>query len=92
MVQGYIDQLNAGLNRWETIKKFTILENDLTVEDGELTPSLKLKRKVVSEKYSSSWTPTTRADPGSPGAPADGAAAYWASGSHAATAPVTAPY
>ena len=51
MVQGYIDQLNAGLNRWETIKKFTILENDLTVEDGELTPSLKLKRKVVSDKY-----------------------------------------
>jgi long-chain acyl-CoA synthetase len=51
MVQDYIDQLNAGLNRWETIKKFTILENDLTVEDGELTPSLKLKRKVVSEKY-----------------------------------------
>ena len=51
MVQGYVDQLNAGLNRWETIKKFTILENDLTVEDGELTPSLKLKRKVVSEKY-----------------------------------------
>ena len=51
MVQGYIDQLNAGLNRWETIKKFTILENDLTVEAGELTPSLKLKRKVVSEKY-----------------------------------------
>ena len=51
MVQGYVDQLNAGLNRWETIKKFTILEHDLTVEDGELTPSLKLKRKVVSDKY-----------------------------------------
>ncbi len=51
MVQGYVDQLNAGLNRWETIKKFTILESDLTVEDGELTPSLKLKRKVVAEKY-----------------------------------------
>ena len=51
MVQGYIDQLNLGLNRWETIKKFTILENDLTVENGELTPSLKLKRKVVSDKY-----------------------------------------
>ena len=51
MVQDYIDQLNGGLNRWETIKKFTILENDLTVEAGELTPSLKLKRKVVSEKY-----------------------------------------
>jgi len=51
MVQGYVDQLNAGLNRWETIKKFTILESDLTIEDGELTPSLKLKRKVVAEKY-----------------------------------------
>ena len=51
MVQGYIDQLNAGLNRWETVKKFTILEHDLSVEEGELTPSLKLKRKVVSEKY-----------------------------------------
>ena len=51
LVQGYIDQLNAGLNRWETIKKFTILDRDLTVDDGELTPSLKLKRKVVSEKY-----------------------------------------
>ncbi|WP_299441914.1 long-chain fatty acid--CoA ligase [uncultured Phycicoccus sp.] len=51
MVQGYVDQLNAGLNRWETIKKFTILEHDLTVEQGELTPSLKLKRKVVADKY-----------------------------------------
>ncbi len=51
MVQGYIDQLNAGLNRWETIKKFTILDKDLTIEEGELTPSMKLKRKVVSDKY-----------------------------------------
>ncbi len=51
MVQGYIDELNAGLNRWETIKKFTILEHDLTVEEGELTPSLKLKRKVVADRY-----------------------------------------
>ena len=47
MVQGYVDQLNAGLNRWETIKKFTILDRDLTVDGGELTPSLKLKRSVV---------------------------------------------
>lgn len=51
MVQGYVDELNAGLNRWETVKKFTILENDLSVEEGELTPSLKLKRKVVAERY-----------------------------------------
>ena len=51
MMQGYIDQLNATLNRWETIKKFTILDHDLTVEAGELTPSMKLKRKVVSDKF-----------------------------------------
>ena len=51
MVQGYIDELNGQLNRWETVKKFTILEHDLSIEDGELTPSLKLKRKVVADKY-----------------------------------------
>lgn len=51
MVQGYVDELNAGLNRWETIKKFSILDSDLTVDSGELTPSLKLKRKVVTERY-----------------------------------------
>jgi len=51
MVQGYIDKLNTNLNRWETIKRFTILERDLSIEEGELTPSLKLKRKAVSEKY-----------------------------------------
>jgi long-chain acyl-CoA synthetase len=46
-----VDELNAKLNRWETIKKFEILDHDLTVESGELTPSLKLKRKVVEENY-----------------------------------------
>ncbi|NYG05843.1 long-chain acyl-CoA synthetase [Phycicoccus badiiscoriae] len=51
MVQVYIDNLNVTLNRWEQIKKFTILDHDLTIEDGDLTPSLKLRRKAVSEKY-----------------------------------------
>ena len=51
MVQGYVDELNAKLNRWETIKRFIILERDLTVEDGEITPSMKVKRKVVEELY-----------------------------------------
>ncbi|MEU0316525.1 long-chain fatty acid--CoA ligase [Nocardioides sp. NPDC006273] len=50
LIGGYVDELNAGLNRWETIKKWEILEHDLTVESGELTPSLKVKRKVVEEK------------------------------------------
>jgi long-chain acyl-CoA synthetase len=51
MVQGYIKQLNARLNRWETVKKFIILTRDFTVEAGELTPSLKVKRKAVETAY-----------------------------------------
>lgn len=50
-IQASVDKLNAGLNRWETIKKFKILDRDFTIEDGELTPSLKVKRKVVEERF-----------------------------------------
>jgi long-chain acyl-CoA synthetase len=51
LVAGYVKELNEKLNRWETIKKFTILPRDLTVEDGELTPSMKIKRRVVEENF-----------------------------------------
>ncbi|MFC7868836.1 AMP-dependent synthetase/ligase [Streptomyces murinus] len=51
MVDGYIQQLNAGLQRWQTIKKFRLLPRDLDVEHGEITPSLKLKRPVVERAY-----------------------------------------
>ena len=51
LVQGYVDELNAQLNPWETIKKFVILERDLSVDAGDLTPSMKLKRRVVAAKY-----------------------------------------
>ena len=51
MVQGYVKELNARLERWETIKKFQILPNDLTVEEGDMTPSMKVKRKAVEQKY-----------------------------------------
>jgi long-chain acyl-CoA synthetase len=50
-LQQSIDELNAKLNRWETIKKFAVLDRDLTVESGELTPSLKVKRKVVEDNF-----------------------------------------
>ncbi len=52
LVAGYIKELNAKLNRWETIKKFTILPRDLTIEDGEITPSMKLKRRAVETNFS----------------------------------------
>jgi long-chain acyl-CoA synthetase len=51
LVQGHVDELNARLERWETIKKFEILTQDLTVEEGDLTPSLKVKRKAVETRY-----------------------------------------
>jgi long-chain acyl-CoA synthetase len=51
MVQEYVDQLNTELNRWETIKKFRLLDHDLTVESGELTPSMKVKRNIVEENH-----------------------------------------
>ena len=47
MVTGYVDELNTRLNRWETIKKWELLDHDLSVESGELTPSMKVKRNVV---------------------------------------------
>lgn len=51
LLQPYFDELNAGLARYETVKKFAILPRDLSVEEGELTPSLKVKRKAVEQRY-----------------------------------------
>src|SRR6185312_16771128 len=52
MIDEYIATLNAELNRWETIKKWELLDHDLSIERGELTPSMKVKRNVVEENYS----------------------------------------
>jgi long-chain acyl-CoA synthetase len=51
MVAGYVDTLNQRLNRWERVKKWILLDHDLSVESGELTPSMKVKRKVVEDNY-----------------------------------------
>ncbi len=51
MVSGYVEQLNKHLNRWEQVKRFDIIDRELTVETGDLTPSLKLKRKVVVDNF-----------------------------------------
>ncbi len=47
MVAGQIEELNSRLNRWETIKRWAILDHDLSIESGEITPSMKVKRNVV---------------------------------------------
>jgi long-chain acyl-CoA synthetase len=50
MIDEHVQKLNASLNRWETIKKWAVLNQDLSVEGGQLTPSLKVKRGVVAEQ------------------------------------------
>ncbi|MCA2212357.1 AMP-dependent synthetase/ligase [Jidongwangia harbinensis] len=51
LVAGYIEELNGKLNRWETVKKFTILPRDLSIEAGEITPSMKIKRRSVETNF-----------------------------------------
>jgi long-chain acyl-CoA synthetase len=50
-VQKYVDEVNASLARYETIKYLRILPNDFSVETGELTPTQKMKRRFVMQKY-----------------------------------------
>jgi long-chain acyl-CoA synthetase len=51
MIEGYVEQANGTLERWETVKRFGILPTELTVEAGDVTPSLKIKRRAVEDKY-----------------------------------------
>jgi long-chain acyl-CoA synthetase len=51
LIEGSVADANRSLERWETIKKFEILPSELTVDDGEVTPSLKVRRKIVEKKY-----------------------------------------
>ncbi|MDX6632349.1 MAG: long-chain acyl-CoA synthetase [Solirubrobacterales bacterium] len=52
LIQAHIDQINEKFARVEQVKKFAILPADLSQEGGELTPTMKVKRNVVAEKYS----------------------------------------
>ncbi|HEX7968330.1 MAG TPA: AMP-dependent synthetase/ligase [Stellaceae bacterium] len=53
LIWGEIEKVNANFARVETIKRFHLIEQQLTAEDDELTPTMKLKRKFVNEKYRS---------------------------------------
>ena len=50
-----IDSFNQSFNHVEQVKKFELLPNEWTIESGELTPTLKLKRKVIMEKYKAAF-------------------------------------
>ncbi|MBV9437490.1 MAG: long-chain fatty acid--CoA ligase, partial [Acidobacteria bacterium] len=49
--QKIVESVNAGLAQFETIKKFTLTPEDFTVDAGEITPTLKLRRRVIEAKY-----------------------------------------
>jgi long-chain acyl-CoA synthetase len=53
LIQGELDKANAKYAQVEQVKRFAILDHDLSQETGELTPTLKVKRNVVNEKYAS---------------------------------------
>lgn len=51
-IQKEVDKVNKDLSKWEKVKKFTLLEDQFTIEEGEITPTLKVKRNVIYKKYS----------------------------------------
>jgi long-chain acyl-CoA synthetase len=53
LIRSEIEERNRQLASYETVKQFRILPADLSVEGGELTPTSKIRRRVVYEKYAS---------------------------------------
>jgi len=52
-IQEEIDEKNAQFGKWEQVKKFELLAAEFSIQGGEITPTLKLKRKAILEKYKS---------------------------------------
>ena len=51
VIERQVASANAELERWETVKRFEILPGELSVDEGEVTPSLKIRRRAVEKKY-----------------------------------------
>ena len=47
----HIDTVNRTLSRWEQIKQYRVITTPISIESGELTPSMKVKRGVVEQRY-----------------------------------------
>ena len=50
-IQRYVDEANAKLERWETVKKFAILSQEFSVDDGGVTPNMKIRRAAVTQRF-----------------------------------------
>jgi long-chain acyl-CoA synthetase len=55
LIQGEVDRVNARYAQVEQIKRFFLLDHDLSQETGELTPTLKVKRNVINDKYAEAF-------------------------------------
>jgi len=51
LINAEVEKYNQDFGKWEQVKKFALLHNEWTVEAGELTPTMKVKRKVIYERY-----------------------------------------
>ena len=51
MVQKELDRANSNYAQVEQVKRFEIIDHDLSIEEGELTPTLKVKRNVIYDRY-----------------------------------------
>jgi long-chain acyl-CoA synthetase len=51
LYEGIVGELNRGLARYETLKKILLVPDEFTASDGTLTPTLKLRRKAIEERY-----------------------------------------
>ncbi len=51
LYSGIVDQVNSTLANFETMKRFRVVPEEWTPDSGELTPSMKLKRRVITEQY-----------------------------------------
>ena len=56
MSKSFIAEMNKGFGSWEQIKGIHLIANPFTVENGEITPTLKLKRKKILENYATAIT------------------------------------
>ena len=52
-IEEQVNELNSRFSNPEQLKKFSILSRDFTIDDGELTPTLKIRRKQIGENWSS---------------------------------------
>ena len=50
-VQGLIDRINKNLNHWEQLQKFVLMTDKLTIQNGDMTPKMNLRRTHLTNKY-----------------------------------------